>query len=170
MKKTNHARTISLSQRDRKALEQRRLKAGQLFKKGLSQADVAKKLNVSRESTRQWYNIWKKKGVKGLKSKGKPGPKSKLTAKKLEKIEQALLKGPRAFGYSTDIWTLKRIAQVVKKVAKLNYKTTHIWRILTLSLGWSSQKPETRAIERDEKAIRAWKQRTWPSIKKKPKK
>lgn len=170
MKQTNHARTTSLSHRDRKTFEQRRLKAGKFFKKGLSQAEVAKKLKVSRESARQWYNTWKKKGAKGLKSKGRPGPKSKLTEKKLEKIEQALLKGPQSLGYATDIWTLKRIAQVIKKVAKLNYKTTHVWRILTFSLGWSNQKPETRAKERNEKAIRAWKRRTWPSVKKKPRK
>lgn len=44
---------------------------------------------------------------------------------------------------------------------------TQIWRILR-ALGFSVQKPERRAIERDEEAVRQWKQRTWPALKKSP--
>jgi transposase len=42
----------------------------------------------------------------------------------------------------------------------------HVWRLLG-QLGFSSQKPEKRAVERDEGAVRAWKRRTWPTLKKK---
>ncbi len=169
MKQTNHARTISLSQQKRKGLEKRRLKAAKLFQKGKTQSEVARKLRVSPEAARQWYLAWGKQGIKGLLSKGRPGPKSELTNNKLKKIEQALLKGPQSFGYQTQIWTLKRIKAVVKKVTKVSYHESYIWKILVHTLNWSSQKPETRAAERDENAIRAWKQRTWPEIKKKPK-
>jgi homospermidine synthase len=34
-------------------------------------------------------------------------------------------------------------------------------------MGFSSQKPERRAIERDESAVLAWKRKTWPALKKK---
>jgi hypothetical protein len=30
------------------------------------------------------------------------------------------------------------------------------------------QKPERRAIERDEDAVQTWKRKTWPVLKKKP--
>jgi len=33
-------------------------------------------------------------------------------------------------------------------------------------LGWSVQKPDSRAIERDEDLIRAWLSKDWPRIKK----
>src|ERR1700743_3731440 len=36
------------------------------------------------------------------------------------------------------------------------------------ALGFSAQKPERRAIERDEEAVRHWKRHTWPALKKKP--
>jgi transposase len=35
------------------------------------------------------------------------------------------------------------------------------------SLGFSCQRPERRAIERDEQAIRQWKRVQWPELKKK---
>lgn len=169
MKQTKHIRTTSLSQQDRDRLEKRRLKAVRLFEKGKTQSEAARELNVSCEAARQWQNAWKKHGLKGLKSKGKPGPKPKLTSSKLKKVEQSLLKGPRSFGYATDIWTLKRIKAVIKKVANVSYHESYIWKILTNVMDWSCQKPETRVRERDEKAIQRWKRYTWPNIKKKPK-
>jgi hypothetical protein len=36
------------------------------------------------------------------------------------------------------------------------------------SLGWSPQKPQRRAIERDEAAIQRWVKTTWPKVKKTP--
>ncbi len=34
------------------------------------------------------------------------------------------------------------------------------------AMGFSSQKPERRAIERDESAVLAWKRKTWPALEK----
>lgn len=166
MKQTTHARTTSSSHRNRQALERRRFKAARLFTKGFSQSEVARKFSVSCEAARKWHDAWQQEGISGLKSQGKPGPKPKLTEKKLEKVEQALLKGATAFGYTTDIWTLNRIAQVIKKVVQVSHHPGHIWHILR-ALNWSCQKPETKAPERNEKAIESWKQYKWPRIKKK---
>jgi transposase len=47
------------------------------------------------------------------------------------------------------------------------FSTAHVWRILG-ALGFSPQKPDKRAIERNEDAVRQWKRRTWPTLKKKP--
>ncbi len=168
MKKTNHTHTTSLSRQDRKEREKRRFKAGKLFEKGKTQTQVARKLDVSCEAARQWHSVWKKHGQAGLKSKGKPGPKPKLTEGKLKKVEQALFKGPKAFGYATEIWTLRRIKAVMQKVVNVNHHESYVWKILT-NMGWSSQKPIARPIQRNEKAIVAWKRRTWPAIKKKRK-
>jgi hypothetical protein len=33
-------------------------------------------------------------------------------------------------------------------------------------LGWSYQKPERRALERDEEKIDRWKRKHWPRVKK----
>ena len=150
------------SHRDRTVLERRRHKAGRLFRKGVSQAEVARRCGVSREAARQWFLLWKRKS---LASKGKPGPKPLLTEAKKKNIERALLKGPMSFGYETEIWTLGRIARVVQRVTKISYHPGHIWYVLR-QLNWSCQKPETKAKERDEEAIRGWRKTTWPRIQK----
>lgn len=156
---------LSLSHRDRTALERRRQKAAKLFKKGVSQAEAARQFKVSREAVRHWYDAWKQKGLNGLESLGKPGPKAKLTDKKLKKVKAALLKGPTALGFATQIWTLKRIALMIRRVAKVKYGTTRVWQILG-AINWTCQKPRTRPIERDEQTIRRWLKNTWPRLKK----
>lgn len=149
-----------------KGREHRRRRAAKLFQKGYSQAEVARHFGVSRESARNWYDTWKEAGTKGLASKPKTGRPSKLTESKKKMVKQALLAGPRSFGYHTDIWTLERVATAIQKVAGVSYHHRHVWRIL-LSMGWSCQKPETRARERNEKAIKYWREVTWPRIQKK---
>jgi transposase len=40
-----------------------------------------------------------------------------------------------------------------------------VWKLLRQGLGWSWQKPERRALQRDEAAIEHWKTHEWPRIK-----
>lgn len=154
-----------IKERDRKLLEKRRLSAGTLFKKGVSQAVVAKKYDVSRGAVCQWHTEWKKKGRNGLKSKGAPGFASKLTEKKKKRLKLIILKGPVKSGYQTDFWTVNRIREVARKNLRINLGYTRIWNTV-LSLGFTCQKPERRALERDEKAITDWKLKTFPRLKK----
>jgi len=151
--------------RDQKALEQRRKKAIKLHEQGKSQYFIAKKLSVSFEAVSNWIEAYKADGVEGLKSKGKPGPKSRLNDKDRKQLKAAILRGPKALGYSTDLWTLERIGKVIKKISKADYHPGHVWKIL-ISLGFSCQKPETKAKERDEHAIKEWRFQTFPALKK----
>jgi transposase len=79
-----------------------------------------------------------------------------------------LLKGATAHGFSTDLWTLPRVAEVIAKTFGVRYHPAHVWKILR-GEGWSCQKPERRARERDEEAIQNWRDKRWPHIKKRPK-
>lgn len=146
-------------------LEKRRLKAAALFRQGQTQAEVARQLRVSPEAARLWHNAWKSGGKRALKSKGKAGKQARLTDADKRKIERILLKGPGAYSFSTPVWTLQRIRQVIRKETGVKYHPAHVWKVLT-SMGWSRQKPEQRSRERDEAAIRKWVEETWPGIKK----
>ena len=75
------------------------------------------------------------------------------------------MEGPQAQGYSTDLWTLPRVARVVEHVSGVHYHPGHVWRVLR-GLGWSLQRPTLRARERDEEAIARWKRQDWPRAKK----
>lgn len=150
--------------RNRETRERRRRRAARLFSQGKSQAEAARQCGVSREAARTWYHTWKQEGVKGLAAR-KPGPVPRLTDAKKEQVERALLRGPRAFGYTTDLWTLARISALIRQVAHVPYHPGHVWRVL-LAMGWSCQKPEPRARERNERAISYWKRVSWPRIQK----
>ena len=76
-------------------------------------------------------------------------------------------KGSLAYGYRTNLWTTARIAGLVEQEnLGLSYHRDHIGRLMH-SLGWSVQKPERRALERDEGTIRP-EAEEWPRIKKTP--
>lgn len=151
--------------RDRKALEKRRLTAGKLFHRGESQAKVAAKLHVTTAAACKWYAKWKADKEKGLLSKGPTGADPILNTKKRQILKKAILSGPSHAGYDTDFWTLERIRALVKKKLKVNLGTTSVWRAV-IGLGFSVQKPERRARERNEKAITDWKQKKFPKLKK----
>ena len=72
-----------------------------------------------------------------------------------------------AHGYRTELWTTARIAEIIKKTFAVPYHRDHVGRLMH-KLGWSHQKPESRALQRDEERIAHWKRREWPRVKKTP--
>jgi transposase len=153
-------------QEERAAREARRLQAAQLFAQGRSQAEVAHQLGVSRQSAHIWHARFEQGGVDALRSRGPTGPNPKLSAAQLAKVEQALLQGARANGFDTDLWTLERVAVVITQLTGVRHHPGHVWSILRHRLGWTLQRPERRASERDEQAITRWVAQEWPRIKK----
>lgn len=102
-----------------------------------------------------------------MRSQGPAGRKARLTTPQQQELIGALLKGPRAAGYATEVWTLPRVRALIRQRTGESYHVSHVSRLLR-ALGWSCQRPERRAIERDEKKIAHWKRVQWPAIKKKP--
>jgi transposase len=156
-----------MAHRDFQGLERRRMRAVRLFEQGETQATVARRLGVSRTTAMRWAHAWETEGGEGLRAAGRAGRKPRLTPAQREAVEQALLEGPLAFGYATELWTLPRVAEVIRQVTGVRYHPGHVWRVLR-KLGWSRQKPTTRARERDEQAIGRWVKTTWPALKKTP--
>jgi transposase len=155
-------------QDERAALEARRLQAAELFAQGRTQAEVARALGVSRQSAHLWHARFEQGGVDALRSRGPTGPDPKLSDAQLAKVGQALLAGAMANGFDTDLWTLERVAVVITQLTGIRHHPGHVWVILRRRLGWSLQRPERRASERDEEAITRWVQQEWPRIKKGP--
>jgi transposase len=83
------------------------------------------------------------------------------------RLLKLLLKGPLVQGYRTNLWTTSRIAALIEREFGVHYHRDHVGRLMR-SLHWSHQKPERRAVERDEQAIERWKQKDWPRVKKTP--
>lgn len=123
------------AKRDFDQLERRRRQAAKLLDRGLSQAEVARRVKVSRESVRRWAN--RIGAGEGLKKAGRAGRIARLGRAELEKLEQVLVAGPEKSGFPNGLWTLDRIAEVVRKQFGVKYHAGHVWWILRRKMGWS---------------------------------
>ena len=153
------------SSRNRVVLERRRLLAGHLFLKGKTPYAVAKHFGVSSTAAYHWRDAWKSDKKKGLLSKGHPGFPSQYTKEKKGQLKQIILRGPSRYGHATDFWTISRIRAVAKKELGVTLATKQTWKTV-IALGFSVQKPERRAKERNEKAIAGWRLKEFPTLKK----
>ena len=141
------------------------MRAKTLLDQGRSQAQVVEKLGVSGMAVWKWVQAIETGGTDGLKSKPRSGRPPKLTDRQLERLDRLLTRGPTKLGYATELWTLRRIAEVIEKHFGVEYNASGVWHVLK-RLGWSCQKPERRARERNEDAIVQWHKKDWPHIKK----
>jgi transposase len=148
-------------------LEDRRRRALALLQTGLSFHEVARRIPCAASSVMRWFNAWRRGGARALKVRSSPGRPVKLQPVQRRRLVRVLLKGPLARGYRTNLWTTARIAEVIQQEFGVHYHRDHIGRLMH-SFNWSHQKPETRAVERDEKTIARWKKKDWPRVKKTP--
>lgn len=145
-------------------LQARRMLAGQLLLEGGYVDEVAEIVGASQSSVRRWRRAVEKGGLEALRAKPHPGRKPRLNAKQKQQLIRILLAGPRKAGYATDLWTCRRVAEVIAKKFQVQYHPDHVGKMLH-DLGWTCQKPEQRAREADDAAIQQWRKRDWPRIK-----
>jgi transposase len=156
------------ARRDFEAMEKRRFRALALLEKGFPQAEVARRTKVSRQSVLRWNRQRLAGGKEALRAAGRAGRKPRLEPAQDQQLVKILVAGPEAAGFSTPLWTLARVAKVIRREFGFACHATTALRLLRDRLGWSCQKPVGRALERDEKAIAIWKRQTWPALKKRP--
>ena len=135
------------------------------FAQGESIRLISEALHVSYEAVRVWRQKWQEGGVEAACAQKPLGAPRRLSQAQLAELEQALLDGPAAFGYQTELWTLARIAALIKKLFSVSYHPSHVYRVLQ-AMNWSCQKPTRQAKERNEAAIEKWLTEDWPRIKK----
>ena len=145
----------------------KRVKAGRMLLSGKSCAEAALAVGVARQTVYTWKKLLDEGGIDALRGVPGRGRPAQLDEQQLAAVRAAVLQKPTEHGFGTELWTLKRVGAVIERMHGVRFSQTQVWRILG-GLGFSPQKPDKRAIERDEDAVRIWKQRTWPSLKKKP--
>jgi transposase len=149
------------------ALEDRRRRALALVDSGCTLNEAARRIGCSSSSVVYWFHARRQGGEKALRVRFSSGRPRKLTPQQERRLIQLLVQGPLQRGYRTNVWTSKRIAQLIKEEFGISYHSNHIGRLM-FRLGWSHQKPKKRAAERDPEEIEGWKRKQWPRIKKKP--
>lgn len=152
-----------------KELEKRRLRAGRLLLKGLPQAEVARRVKVARSTVCGWAKHLEAGGLAALRSSGPRGRPGSLEQQDLRALKKILLKGALASGFATEVWTLGRVRAVLAEQFGVRLSESQISRVLG-AMGFSCQRPARRAVQRDEQAVREWKTKRWPTLKKTPQK
>jgi putative transposase len=153
-----------LTAAERARRERVRLAAAELIEAGASDREIAKRFRVSRMSANRWRRSLAAGGKQALASRGAAGAQCKLTPAQLAELGAVLDAGPAACGYADQCWTLARIADQACQRFGVEYTLAGM-DVLLHRIGWSVQVPARRAAERDEDAIAAWREETWPVIK-----
>ena len=142
----------------------KRVLAGQLMLAGQTPAQAAKAVGVARQTAYTWKARLEGGGLEALRSMATGRP-AQLDKGQRDALATALLQGAMAHGFGTQLWTLKRVRALIERLYGVQFSEVHVWRLLG-SMGFSSQKPDRRAIERDDLAVLEWKRKTWPALKK----
>jgi len=144
---------------------QRRQAAIKELRQGASQAEVARKFKVSRNAVSKWRKAFEQEGKNSFKPKYSPGRPQRLNSEQKRRLKKMMLRGPQAHGWKTDLWTTARIASLIQREFGVSYHRDHVGRIIH-QLGFSWQKPQRKAAQRNEAEIRRWLAQEWPRIKK----
>ena len=145
-------------------MQRKRELAIRLLEQGLTQAEIARSLDVDPRSVRRWKHDLKQGGWAALRAVPARGRPLKLASGQRQRLEKQLLKGAQAAGFPTDLWTCPRVAEHIEHTFGVRYHVDHICRLLH-AMNWSPQKPVRKAIERDEEGIGQWVKQAWPAIK-----
>ena len=140
------------------------MRAGCMLGGGVTQAEVARRVSVTRTTVSQWNAQLQDGGLGALKSRRRGRPAGLQEAQRRE-LMRALKRGALAEGFATELWTLPRVGELIKRRFARSYSESQVWRIL-VALGFSCQRASGRALERNESAIQRWKQTRWPVLKK----
>ena len=144
--------------------ERVRLAAAEWIEEGAKDAEVAVRFRVTPMSANRWRRALGAGGRPALASKGAGGARCKLSPAQLDELQVLLDAGPAAWGWADQCWTLPRIAEVVRTRFGVEYTLPGL-DLLLHRLGWSVQVPARQAAERNEEQIAAWREETWPEIK-----
>src|SRR5919199_3825533 len=146
--------------------EGRRLRAFELKQLGWSQQRIAEALGVSKGAVSQWMKRARDGGgAEALKRRPAPGARPRLSEEQRARLPELLERGAEAHGFRGEVWTCERVAEVIRKEFGVSYHPAHVSRIVR-ALGLSLQKPMRKANQRNDEAIKRWKEQTWPELKK----
>ena len=144
-------------------LERRRRRAVALLEAGERLTVIARFLGVHRTSVYRWRQR-AEQGPQALAAQPHPHRPPQLTDAQLGELQQLLLQGPQAHGWPNALWTTDRVGELIHRHFGIRYHHDHVGRFLRRRLGWTPQKPERRARERDPEAILTWQSEAFPRI------
>jgi transposase len=145
-------------------LEWRRKQALNLSTQGWRQRDIAVALNVRPGTVSRWLTAAREGGPQALEAHPRPGRPARLTEEQEQLLPDFLGHGAEAYDFRGEVWTCPRVTRVIQEEFGVAYSPSQVARLLK-ALHWTPQVPLTRAIQRDEEAIRRWREEKWPQLR-----
>jgi transposase len=133
--------------------------------RGENQREIARRHGVNRTTLTDWIQMQREGGWDALRAKPLNGRPCHLSPDEHRKLEALIERGAQAAGYPDDLWDCRRVAEVIERRFGVRYHVDSVPRVMR-RLGYTPQRPEYRAYERDEERIETWVKRDWPRIKK----
>src|SRR4051812_21437149 len=148
-------------------LERRRRLAVARLAEGYTAEEVAEFLGVAPRSVWRWAAASRRAGGDGLRARPATGRPPKLTRAQEKVVPRWLEEPPTAFGFATELWTARRLAEMVADQFGVSFHPHYLCAWLR-SRGYTPQKPQRVPRERDPAAIAGWCRGAWARIKKAP--
>jgi transposase len=146
--------------------EGRRRRTWELKEQGWKQQDSAAALGVTAGAISQWLKRGREQGVEALRRPPAPGRQPRLTSEQLAQLPALVERGPEAYGFRGQVWTCRRVAEVLRRTFGVTSHPAHVSRLLH-AVRQSVQRPRTQAAQRDAAASAAWWRERWPALEKK---
>jgi transposase len=146
-------------------LEARRRLAVQRVGEGWAQRDVAAFLGVHPVTVAKWVARHRANSDEGLKAKPTPGRPRFLTDDQEKQVLGWLAEPPTQHGFKTDLWTARRVAELIHQKFGVRFHPNYLREWLT-KRDYTPQKPARRAKQRDPVAVARWVAEDWPRIQK----
>lgn len=147
-------------------LEYRRCLAVRRVLEGYTIDEVADFIDVHPRTVKRWLHVFRSGGWEALSSQAGAGRPSKLTVTQEKIVLRWLNDSPREHGFPTELWTARRLAQLIWEEWAIRFNPRYLPDWLR-QRGLTPQKPQRVPRERDPQAIEAWLATDWPRIKKK---
>jgi transposase len=123
---------------------------------------VARILGIQLTTLHRWRRQARQEG--GLAAKPTEGRKTRLSDGQIGELEELLLKGATAHGWSNDLWTAGRVTTLIQRHFGIQFHSEHVRRILKQRLNWSSQRPQRQHPDCNAADIELWVKEEFPRI------
>jgi transposase len=148
-------------------LAHRRLLAVERVLEGYPPEEVATFLGIDPSSVRRWVRVFRRQGRAGLAARPVPGRPPKLSPAQEKVVRRWLAHSPTEHGFATELWSARRLAQVIEQEMDLTLHPGYLCAWLR-ERGYTPQKPHRVAREHDDEAVARWLSEDWPRMKKTP--
>jgi transposase len=143
------------AQKDSRYWKALRQMAQKMFEAGDRQAAIARRLGVTRQCIHNWFWQWRRGGGRGRPGSSGSGRRCRLSSGQLAEVDAALRRGPQAFGFARERWTLWRVAAIIERITGITYHPSSVWRLLR-TLGWTLKMPPREQRRSSGYVTRQW--------------